>query len=86
MLYISVREVAALIERKKMYLFVFLVNKYDFFFYVTNKRGLNAPPDAVPALRLTSRVGKVERSMAGTGQTITSIMIFIKFIKSPGRQ
>jgi len=40
-----------------------------FFSCLTEKRRPNAPPNALPALRLTPLVGEVEQSMTGARQT-----------------
>ena len=39
-------------------------------FFSTDKRRSNAPPNALPALRLTPHVGEVEQSMTGARQTV----------------
>ena len=52
------------------------------FLCLTDKRRPIAPPDALTAFRLTSRVGEVYQSMTGDGQTITVIITFIKSNKN----
>jgi hypothetical protein len=52
-----------------------------FFSYLTDRRQLIAPPDALPTLHLNSVCREVEQSVTGARQTIALIINFRKINK-----
>ena len=53
-------------------------------FYLTDRRKLTAPPDALPALRLNAVRREIEQLVTGARQTIALIINFRKINKHSG--